>query len=74
VVEENKEISVVEIHGRGAPRGIIALKLEKIPSMPRDVRKGKVLAIRQQLAKGKYDINKRLNAVLDKILKNLTCR
>ena len=71
VAKENENISVAEIQGRRARRGIIALKLEKIPSLPRDVRKKKVLAIRCQLAKGKYDINRRLNAAIDKILKNL---
>jgi len=69
VAKENKEITVAEIHSRRAQQGIIVL--ERTPLLPTNVRKEKVLTIRRQLAKGKYDINKRLNAALDKILENL---
>jgi len=35
------------------------------------VRKDKILSVRQKLIKGKYDLNKRLDVVLDKILEDL---
>jgi hypothetical protein len=36
------------------------------------IRMDKVLAIRQQLAEGKYDLEKRLDAILDRLFKALT--
>lgn len=57
------------IHNRKTKQEIIVL--EKTPLLPMDIREEQVIAIRQQLAEGKYDINKRLNVVLDKILENL---
>lgn len=39
-------------------------------SLPR-VRRKKILEIRQQLIEGRYDIDKRLNAVLDRLLEEL---
>ncbi len=45
--------------------------LKKIASLP-EVRKEKVLDIRQQLNKGKYKLNKRLDIALDKVLEDLT--
>lgn len=35
------------------------------------VRKNKILEIRQQIDEGTYDIDKRLNAVLDRLLEDL---
>ena len=43
--------------------------LKKIASLPR---RGKVLNVRCQLTKGGYDLNERLNLVLDKVLEDLT--
>ncbi len=37
----------------------------------RRIRIKKVLAVRQQLAKGGYDLDKRLNAVLDRLIETL---
>ncbi|MHC4323350.1 MAG: flagellar biosynthesis anti-sigma factor FlgM [Planctomycetota bacterium] len=54
-------IDVCEIHGR---RGITAM----LPN----VREEKVLTIRQQLAQGKYDLNGRLDLVLDRLLEDIT--
>jgi len=68
-LKRTKRTRVAEIHSRSAQQEIIVL--EKTPSLATDVRKEKVLAIRQQLDEGKYDINKRLNAAIDKILENL---
>ena len=45
--------------------------LKKIASLP-EVRKDKVLNIRQQLTNGKYDLNERLDIALDKVLEDLT--
>jgi hypothetical protein len=45
--------------------------LKKIASLP-EVRKEKVLDVRQQLSKGKYRLSERLNIALDKVLEDLT--
>jgi len=45
--------------------------LKKIASLP-EVRKEKVLDVRQQLTEGKYDLNKRLDIAIDKVLEDLT--
>jgi hypothetical protein len=45
--------------------------LKKIASLP-EVRKEKVLEVRRQLYKGKYNLNERLDIALDKVLEDLT--
>ncbi len=45
--------------------------LKKIASLP-EVRKDKILDVRQQLTEGKYDLNERLDVALDKVLEDLT--
>ena len=45
--------------------------LKKIASLP-EVRKEKVLDVRQQLIKGNYRLSERLDTVLDKVLEDLT--
>jgi len=45
--------------------------LKKIALLP-EVRKEKVLNVRQQLNKGKYNLNERLDIALDKVLEDLT--
>lgn len=45
--------------------------LKKIASLP-EVRKEKVLDLRQQLSKGKYRLNERFDIVLDRVLEDLT--
>jgi hypothetical protein len=45
--------------------------LKKIASLP-EVRREKVLDVRQQLIKGKYKLNERLDMALDKVLEDLT--
>ena len=45
--------------------------LKRIASLP-EVRKDKVLNVRRQLTDGKYELNERLNIVLDKVLEDLT--
>ncbi|MHC4654451.1 MAG: hypothetical protein ACYS91_05455 [Planctomycetota bacterium] len=69
MAKENKGIKVDETCNRRTKQEIIVL--EKTPLLPMGVHEEKVIAIRQQLAEGKYDINHRLNAAIDKILENL---
>ena len=45
--------------------------LKKIASLP-EVRKEKILDVRQQLTEGKYNLNERLDVALDKVLEDLT--
>ncbi len=45
--------------------------LKKISSLP-EVRKEKVLDVRQQLTEGKYDFNEHLDVALDRVLEDLT--
>jgi hypothetical protein len=45
--------------------------LKKIATLP-EVRKEKVLDVRQQLSKGKYRLNERLDIALDRVLEDLT--
>jgi len=47
--------------------------LKRIASLP-EVRKDKVLNVRRQLTDGKYELNERLNIVLDKVLEDLTAQ
>ncbi|UCG47942.1 MAG: flagellar biosynthesis anti-sigma factor FlgM [Phycisphaerales bacterium] len=50
-----------------------ALPFRKIVALSR-VRKGKVLAIRQQVDQGTYDPDERMDAVLDRLLADLTAQ
>jgi len=45
--------------------------LKKIASLP-EVRREKILDVRRQLTEGKYNLNERLDIVLDKVLEDLT--
>lgn len=45
--------------------------LKKIATLP-EVRKEKVLDLRQQLIKGNYRLNERLDIALDRVLEDLT--
>ncbi len=47
--------------------------LKKIASLP-EVRKKKIMDVRQQLTEGKYDLKKRLDTALDKALEDLTTK
>ena len=47
--------------------------LKKIASLP-EVRQEKILNLRRQLTEGKYNLNERLDVVLDKVLEELTTR
>ncbi len=45
--------------------------LKKIACLP-EVRQAKVLDVRRQLTEGKYDLSKRLDIALEKVLEDLT--
>jgi hypothetical protein len=45
--------------------------LKRIASLP-EIRREKVLHIRQQLTEGKYNLSQRLDVALDKVLEDLT--
>jgi hypothetical protein len=45
--------------------------LKKIATLP-EIRKKKVLDVRQQLSNGKYQLNERLDIALDRVLEDLT--
>jgi len=45
--------------------------LKRIASLP-EVRKEKVLDVRQQISKGRYRISERLDVALDRVLEDLT--
>ena len=45
--------------------------LKRIASLP-EVRKEKILDVRRKLTEGKYNLNDRLDVVLDKVLEDLT--
>lgn len=47
--------------------------LKKIACLP-EVRKKKIMDVRQQLTEGKYDLKKRLDIALDKALEDLTAK
>jgi hypothetical protein len=63
----NTENPLSEGAGNKAPGRITALTLQNSPLLPR-VRQEKVLAVRQQLAKSTYDLDKRLDAAVDRLL------
>lgn len=48
----------------------IGLVLKKIASLP-EVRKEKILNVRRQLTEGEYDLERRLDIALDKVLEDL---
>jgi hypothetical protein len=68
---ENTENSLSEIAGYEDRGRIAAPVLQNIPTRSR-VRKDKVLAVQQQLAEGRYDLDDHLDAVLDRILEDVT--
>ena len=45
--------------------------LKKIASLP-EVRQEKILDVRRQLTEGRYDLNRRLDNVLERVLEDLT--
>lgn len=70
VVEDNPETTVAEATGHQAPMEAAIRASKEIVRLPK-IRNKKVLAIRQQLAKGKYDLDERLNLTLEKLIGDL---
>jgi hypothetical protein len=70
VIAENTGISLNWGTVNKTRKRITASALHKINSLPL-VRKKKILGVRHQLMEGTYDIDKRLNAVLDHLLEEL---
>jgi anti-sigma28 factor (negative regulator of flagellin synthesis) len=70
VITESTDISSNWGVGSNARERITNPALQNIRSLPR-VRKKKILEVRQQLTEGTYDIDKRLNVVLDRLLEDL---
>ena len=66
----NKVNSLSESVGNKARGRIAVPALQNILSRPR-VRKDKVLAVQQQLAEGRYDLDEHLDATLDCLLESL---
>ena len=71
VIVENTEIPLSEEAGNQARGKLTAPPLQNIPSLPSS-RKEKILAVRQQLAEGRYDLDEGLDAVVESLLVNLT--
>jgi hypothetical protein len=70
-IVENTEKPLSESAGNKARGRMTAPVLQNNSSRPR-VRKDKVLAVQQQLAEGTYDLNKHVNAALDRLLEAVT--
>jgi hypothetical protein len=70
VITESKNLNLDRDFVNKSQDRINASTLEKIHFLP-PVRKKKILNVRQQLSKGVYDIDKRLNTVLDRILEDI---
>jgi hypothetical protein len=70
VIAENTNISLNWDAGNKARGKIAAPVLQNIRSLPR-VSKKKILRVRQQLVEGTYDIDRRLNTVIDRLLEDL---
>ena len=70
LASEDKDLLMEQILGNINSTSIGRV-LKKIASLP-EVRKEKVLGVRQQLTEGKYELNKRLDVALDKVLEDLT--
>jgi anti-sigma28 factor (negative regulator of flagellin synthesis) len=71
VVAKNAEIPLGEGAGNKAQGRITALAMQNNPSLPR-IRKKKVVAVRQQLAEGRYNLDERLDAALERLLAAVT--
>ena len=70
-IVENTENPLSEGAGNKARGRIIAPAMQNAPSLPR-IRKRKVLAVRQQLAEGRYDLDERLDSAVDRLLVAVT--
>ena len=69
-IVRNKDISSNWGVGVKARRTITAPAMRLLDTLPRS-RREKILAVRRQIAEGTYDLDKRLDAVLDRLLQDL---
>jgi anti-sigma28 factor (negative regulator of flagellin synthesis) len=70
-IAENAEVALNQVAGNRARGELTGPALQNISSLPSG-REEKVLAVRQQLDEGTYDLDERETAVLDRLLENLT--
>jgi len=68
---ENTDIPLNEETGNKDQERITAPTLQNSPSLPQ-IREKKVFTIRQQLAESTYELDKRLDAVLERLLVAVT--
>ena len=71
VTEEELEVNAVEIHKNTISLVIIRLYAKDLNSLLPYIRINKVLEIRHKLAEDKYEIKKRLDVAIDRLLKRL---
>jgi hypothetical protein len=69
-IVRNKDISSNWGVGVKARRSITAPAMHLLDTLSRN-RRNKVLMIRRQIAEGTYDLDKRLDSVLDRLLQDL---
>jgi hypothetical protein len=72
-IAENAEVALNQGDGNRARGEITAPALQGIASLPPG-RREKVLAVREQLAEGTYDLDERLGAAVDRLLTDLTAQ
>jgi anti-sigma28 factor (negative regulator of flagellin synthesis) len=67
VIAGNTEIPLTKGVGYKARGMITAPAMQNTPSLPH-IRNKKVLAVRQQLAEGRYDLDEHLDSAVDRLL------
>ena len=70
VIVKNTDIPLSKGAGNKVRGRITAPAMQNTPSLPR-IRKKKILAVRQQLAEGGYNLDERLDTALDRLLESL---
>jgi len=70
VIAENTSVYLDWGTSKKTRKRITAQAFQNIRSLPR-VRKKKILEVRQQLVEGTYNIDKRLNTVLDRFIEDI---
>jgi len=70
MVDESKDATRTNNACNKVSLGTTTLVLEKAV-LPLEVRKEKILTIRNKLIEGKYDLDERLNLALDKFIEDL---
>lgn len=73
VQAENTDLSLDLIVSHSTRARIAALALRKIHSLP-PIRNKKILKVRRQLSKDRYDVDGRLNASLDCLLEDIVAK